>query len=85
MPKQLWAALLLSSVRARPYIKIAEPLQDAVVYGEATHEPKNRLGRDDAERRWIRIPELLATVSVPESMVPEDPVSYTHLTLPTKA
>ena len=34
MPKHLWAALLLSSVRARPYIKIAEPLQDAVVYGE---------------------------------------------------
>ena len=34
MPKQIWAALLLSSVRARPYIKIAEPLQDAVVYGE---------------------------------------------------
>ena len=34
MPKHFWAALLLSSVRARPYIKIAEPLQDAVVYGE---------------------------------------------------
>ena len=44
-----------------------------VVYGEATHEPTNRLGRDDAERRWIRIPELHATVSVPESLVPEDP------------
>ena len=34
MPKQIWAALLLSGAAARPYIKIAEPLQDAVVYGE---------------------------------------------------
>jgi len=34
MPKQIWAALLLVTTAARPYIKIAEPLQDAVVYGE---------------------------------------------------
>ena len=34
MPKQVWAALLLLGAAARPYIKIAEPLQDAVVYGE---------------------------------------------------
>ena len=34
MLKQVWAALLLLAVSARPYIKIAEPLQDAVVYGE---------------------------------------------------
>ena len=34
MLKQFWAALLLIGAAARPYIKIAEPLQDAVVYGE---------------------------------------------------
>ena len=34
MPRQFRAALLLLGAAARPYIKIAEPLQDAVVYGE---------------------------------------------------
>ena len=34
MPKHFWAALLLLGAAARPYIKIAEPAPDAVVYGE---------------------------------------------------